>query len=131
MAKYTLKKKEILSGQTNINEVFNSGKTLFVYPLKVFYNQKENIITSESNVLFSVSIPKKLFKKAVDRNLLKRRIREAYRLNKLFLTDNKNNDIQLSFMIVYIGKNIESFSKIEKSMIQIVKLFIEKIGYEK
>lgn len=131
MAKYTLKKKEILSGQIKINEVFNSGNTLFVYPLKVFYNQKEDFITNESKVLFSVSIPKKIFKKAVHRNLLKRRIREAYRLNKLFLTDNINKEIQLSFMLVYVGKKIESFSKIEKSVIQIIRLFKENIDHEK
>lgn len=131
MAKYTLKKKEILSGQIKINEVFNSGKTLFVHPLKVFYNQKEDFITNECKVLFSVSIPKKIFKKAVHRNLLKRRIREAYRLNKLFLTDNINKEIQLSFMLVYVGKKIESFSKIEKSVIQIIRLFKENIDHEK
>jgi ribonuclease P protein component len=131
MARYTLKKKEILSGQIEINEVFNSGKTLFVYPLKVFYNQKENVITNDSQVLFSVSIPKKIFKKAVNRNLLKRRIREAYRLNKLFLTNDINNGIKFSFMLVYVGKKIESFSKIEKSVIQIIRLFKEKIDYEK
>lgn len=131
MAKYTLKKKEILSGQIKINEVFNSGKTLFVHPIKVFYNQKEDFITNESKVLFSVSIPKKIFKKAVHRNLLKRRIREAYRLNKLFLTDNINKEIQLSFMLVYVGKKIESFSKIEKSVIQIIRLFKENIDHEK
>ncbi len=131
MAKYTLKKKEILSGQIKINEVFNSGNTLFVHPLKVFYNQKEDFITNESKVLFSVSIPKKIFKKAVHRNLLKRRIREAYRLNKLFLTDNINKEIQLSFMLVYVGKKIESFSKIEKSVIQIIRLFKENIDHEK
>lgn len=131
MAKYTLKKKEILSGQIKINEVFNSGNTLFVHPLKVFYNQKEDFITNECKVLFSVSIPKKIFKKAVHRNLLKRRIREAYRLNKLFLTDNINKEIQLSFMLVYVGKKIESFSKIEKSVIQIIRLFKENIDHEK
>jgi ribonuclease P protein component len=130
MAKYTLKKKEILSGQIKINEVFNSGKTLFVYPIKAFYNQKENITPTESKVLFSVSIPKRIFKKAVDRNLLKRRIREAYRLNKLSLTNNIISDIQLSFMLVYIGKKIESFSKIDKSVNQIIRLFKENIDHE-
>lgn len=131
MAKYTLKKKEILSGQIKINEVFNSGKALFVYPLKIFYNQNEDSTTHESKVLFSVSIPKKIFKRAVDRNLLKRRIREAYRLNKFFLSDNIINDIQLSFMLVYVGKKIESFSKIEKSILQIISLLNEKINHEK
>jgi len=67
----------------------------------------------------TVSVPKRLFKRAVDRNLLKRRIREAYRLNKpeLYAILFKKG-IKLDLMIQYQSREIESFHVIERALIK-------------
>ena len=68
--------------------------------------------------LMAVSVPKRLFKKAVDRNLLKRRIREAYRLNKKLLnTLFQENDITIRLVIQYQHKEIEKYQVIEEGLI--------------
>jgi len=127
MAKFTLKKKEILSGKKQIAELFNAEKSLFSYPLKVFYKYGSRTDKLTSKVLFSVSVPKKKFKKSHDRNLLKRRIRESFRLNKYELLNNIGDDQQLSLMIIFIGNNSESYQVINRAVFKIFNSLLKKI----
>ncbi|HLZ16217.1 MAG TPA: ribonuclease P protein component [Cyclobacteriaceae bacterium] len=76
MEKFGLKKKERLSGRKSIQELFDNGSSFYLYPFKVIFLRGK---ASQ----FLVSVPKSIFKRAVDRNLIKRRIREGYRLNKV------------------------------------------------
>jgi ribonuclease P protein component len=102
--KHTFPKSERLSSKKIIDSLFDRGsdKTLgvFLYPFRVSY-----LIQEPDH-----------FKHAVDRNLIKRRIREAYRLQKHLLLEKPNKPLPSSIAFVYIAKKIEDYAKIEKSM---------------
>jgi ribonuclease P protein component len=104
-----------LTGDIRIARLFTQGKSFMAYPLRVVYFiDKENEPEHPQAV---ISVPKKRFKKAVDRNLLKRRIREAYRLNNTDLFASileKNYTIHIG--ISYIANEILTYEQIEKKM---------------
>jgi ribonuclease P protein component len=86
-----------------------------------------------SPIEFALSVPKKAFKRAVDRNILRRRIREAYRLNKIelykFLKDNKlHGDKRFAFMVLYTAKEELPYSEIEKGIKKMIRKFKEELG---
>jgi|SRR5690606_1101056 len=111
--KFTLGADKRLKSQKKIERLFLSGKRAQSFPLKsVFFFEPEE----PSGVQIAVSVPKKLFKKSVDRNLLKRRIREAFRLHQHQLKlQNK-----LEVMFIYSANEIHEFSKIEKAMLVLI-----------
>ena len=93
--------------ERRILALLKSGQVLFHYPLKVYFEAG----TGD----FGVSVPKRLFKRAVKRNLLKRRVREAYRLNVSRLGEAKYD-----VFIYYIGKQAEDYERIEKSLVAVL-----------
>ncbi len=114
--KYTLRKKERLSSKKQISSLFSEGKYDFNFPFKIVYQIVSKQDNFQSPVLFSVSVPKKKIKKAVKRNLVKRRTREAYRLNKFIVFDKIPEDKQVRLMFIYIGDVPEKYKVIEKSV---------------
>jgi len=112
---FTLKKHEILRSKKNIQELFDNSSSFFLYPFKVFFLPKPKLKSNE--VLFSVS--KKYFKKAVDRNLIRRRMREAYRLNKSILIAGQKESSSISMALIYIGKFKLPFNEIEIKLKQV------------
>ena len=82
--RYTLSKEERLSWKRYIDLLFAKGQSFVAFPLRVVYLPVEE---SVAPVSILVSVPKKKFKRAVKRNLIKRQVREAYRIHKYTLVD--------------------------------------------
>lgn len=119
--KFTLPKEERLRNKKIIDELFKKGSSYFLYPFKLVYLPLEDslIQTDYPQVLFTIS--RKNFKKAVDRNLIKRRIKEAYRLNKPFILEENKSQNPHYMAIIYVAKEILPFNEIEQKLILILK----------
>jgi len=102
-----LRKVERLSSRTVIKDVFEHGEQLFLFPFKVFYRPN---IYDYNRIL--ISVPKKTHKKAITRNLLKRRIKEAYRQNPQKNGSNAKFDI----IFIYISGTVSDFNQIQKKL---------------
>ena len=74
---FTFGKYEKIVSPIDVQKVRSEGKSMFVFPFKVYYLEKEG----QCNNRIVISVPKKIFKRAVVRNLLRRRTKEAYRLS--------------------------------------------------
>jgi ribonuclease P protein component len=111
MVTRTFKKSERLSGKKSIKELFEKGSSFYLYPFKVVFLGNSQVECSQHRVLVSVS--KRNFKKAPQRNLLKRRIKEAYRLNKAQLVTSE----KLLIAYIYTSKETLSFKEIEKRLL--------------
>ena len=100
-----------------------NGESFFHYPFKVVYEKV--VLTQEQqrpNAII-VSVPKRNFKRAVKRNLLKRRIRESYRLNKGILTAPQGCNINILF--VYVAKDIKEYRYIETRLKEAMELVLQ------
>ena len=126
MEGFTLKKEERLCSQKIIGEIFSSGESFLSYPLKVVFQKIDSAQVYPVQAAFTVS--KRNFKRAVKRNLLKRRMREAFRLNKPGLYDElAAKELHIAMMFVFIGKDLIEFPIIEKAMISAFKKVLAKI----
>lgn len=123
LAKFTFQKQERLHKEKLIQELFEKGSSFYLYPFKVLVKRNPDDSFPVHQVMISVS--RRNFKKAVDRNLLKRRIRESFRLNKNLLPPAPK------FLIAYIytAKEILTFAQIQERLVKTLNRFdhVEKI----
>jgi ribonuclease P protein component len=116
----TLRKEERLAGKKKIEELFSSGKSFYVKSFKVIWLFQDDRQKYPVSVLITVS--KRYIKKAVDRNLIKRRIREAYRKNKQSLyahLEPKNGHLNLA--LIYSNPTLATYKEIEEKIILILQ----------
>lgn len=125
MKRFTLNKKERLKHRKSISEAYTKGQTIQVYPLRVYYTE----ITATDSLLVkvAVAVPKRNFKKSVDRNLLKRKMREAYRLNQYLLKDRIGGVRQINLVLLYFVRDKLSYQIIEKAAQKILKRLAKEL----
>ncbi|WP_339664959.1 ribonuclease P protein component, partial [Maribacter arcticus] len=92
-------KKEKLKSKKLFTQLFEEGKGVSVYPLKLIYICTEK---KEAPIQTGVTVSKRNFKSAVKRNRIKRLLRESYRLNKALIFN--NTDANFAFLFLYLGK---------------------------
>lgn len=122
--KFTYSKKEKLKSKKGIDQLFAEGKSVSAFPLRLVYLNttfKDDVIAKTG-----VSVSKRNFKNAVDRNHIKRLLRESYRLNKASFFNHLPT--QHAFMILYIGKDKPTFTQVELKMKQLFEKFLNKIS---
>ena len=125
--KFTFNKKEKLKSQKLIEKLFDEGKSVTVFPLRMLYLKTTH--DDGSTIKTGVSVSKRNFKKAVQRNRIKRLLREAYRLNKPEYFNNITTSYAL--MILYIGKEATDFDSINANLKLLLSTFVEKISKDK
>jgi ribonuclease P protein component len=118
----TFSKKDRLSGRTVIESLFEKGRSFNVFPLRVIW-LPEN---SRAVLQAGVAVSSRHFKRAVDRNRIKRIMKEAYRLQKFSLEQHLvNSDKQLSVFFIFIGKEIPAFDQLFMTMEKVIRKLTE------
>ena len=119
----TFQKSERLCSIKTIAMLFDNGNIFYSPMFKIVWIKNTVRTSFPAQVAFSVS--KKGFRKAVDRNMIKRRIREAYRLNKQKLYDSLNSiNVQIAFIIIFRENNIPDYQRIERSISELLDKLI-------
>ena len=127
MSNQTFKKEERLKSRKIIGKLFQSGESFGMYPVRLVWLEMHEV-HGEFPVKFSLSVPKRSFPKAVDRNRLRRLVREAWRLNKFWLYQQlKNTEKQYAFMVIYTAKEPTDLPKIEEAIKRMNRRFLKKI----
>lgn len=116
MKQLSFGKTEKLCSHKRIEELFVSGQSFLCYPVKTIW-MKFEAATDNQPVQVAFSVPKRLFKRAHDRNRLKRLMRESYRLSKPdWVVYCRERNLQIVMMMVYVGKEIHDFNKIRPAI---------------
>lgn len=127
---FTYPKSEKLKSKITIDLLFSKGKSVSRYPLRLVFVESDYGIPEDSNqkLKMGVSVSKKYFKHAVDRNYFKRVLRETYRLNKHILINNL--DKKYAFMFFYQTKERLSYEEINTKTIQLFEKLISQLKSE-
>ena len=121
--KNTLGKQERLKSKKIIERLYKEGSSVKAFPFRMMYLQTEH--TSDFPAQVGVSVPKRNFKKAPDRNRIKRLMRETYRLQKEIVYNNLEKPCV--FMISYIGREEWKYEELYAKMEKLLTLFINDV----
>ncbi len=122
--RHTFRKRERLCSKKRIEALFSAGnRSLAAYPLRAAYVMEEK--GSVPAQVF-ISVPKRIFKRAVDRNRMKRLIREAYRLNKHILWKALEGK-HLSLAFLWIGNEVATYATVQAKMRNLLQRIAETL----
>ena len=119
--RFTLSKEDRICSKELINELFTgNGRSMTAFPLRVVF-MKRTIVDDQPRAAMLVSVPKRYFKHAVDRNRVKRQVREAFRRNKSIITQNLTDDHEAVAM-AFVWLTDEKFpsSEVENRMVRLL-----------
>lgn len=122
---FSFNKAERLCSKKIMDKLFTEGKTIFVFPVKIVY--LETSLFSNFPVQAAFTVGKRNFKRAVQRNLIKRRMREAYRLNKHKIYVDIGEK-QVAVFFIYTGKTISEYKQIESSVKKGLKKLLSELA---
>lgn len=127
----TLRKRERMVSRKLIETLFGGGHSLSMaaFPLRVVYTTQKRT-ERESPVQILISVPKKRFKHAVDRNHVKRQVREAYRQHKALLYDVLPPDQQLLLAFVWLSDRRSPSPDVEHRVVSLMYRMAEKLNAE-
>lgn len=119
--RFTLSKEERICSKKLINELFTgNGRSMTAFPLRVVF-MKRTIVDDQPRAVMLVSVPKRYFKHAVDRNRVKRQVREAFRRNKSIITQNLTDDHDaVAMAFVWLTNEKYPSSEVENRMVRLL-----------
>ena len=119
--RFTLSKEERICSKKLINELFTgNGRSMTAFPLRVVF-MKRTIVDDQARAAMLVSVPKRYFKHAVDRNRVKRQVREAFRRNKSIITQNLTDDHDaVAMAFVWLTNEKYPSSEVENRMVRLL-----------
>ncbi|GAB5551603.1 MAG: ribonuclease P protein component [Saprospiraceae bacterium] len=126
MPSFTFKRTERLKSRKTIQKLFSNGNSYAVYPLRLVWIPVEKV--EGTSIQFALSVAKKRVPKAAHRNILRRRIRESWRLHKHLLYQQLEGQEQcFAFMVLFTGNKELPYETIEESMKTIIQRFPKKM----
>jgi ribonuclease P protein component len=124
LSDFRLSTREKLKSEKELTRLFESGKSFTAYPIKVIYQITGE--TGNQSVQAAFTVSKRNFKRAVDRNRIKRLMREAYRLNKKnFLEKLKTSKSSARLILIFLDRKLPEFAQVHDKIIIILQRLSE------
>lgn len=120
------RKNERLCSRKTIEELFSNGKSFYCQSFQVIWNHADDTLQAPARI--AVSVPKKNFRSAVQRNRIRRKIREAYRHRKHVLYENlEKSGRRIVFMIIFKGSTEPDYNELFQLTGKIISILTEQI----
>lgn len=125
----TFGKNERLKSKIAIAKLYKEGEHINQYPIKIVWKVEKAQDSNDFPAKVVLSVSKKKFKKAVDRNRVKRLLKETYRVNKNELVSAlKDSNLELHFFLVYLDKNLPEYHALENKIKTALQRLINEIN---